>query len=89
MSSDLTEAVRRLRGLKEDVERLKAARDEEGELRYLRQITDTTQASDAVDVGPDAAVEDATQASDDVSTDVVTATPGVCDVAVCDNADAG
>lgn len=40
MTDPITEAVRRLRGLREDVERLKAARDEEGEVRILRLVFD-------------------------------------------------
>jgi len=53
MSDDLTEAVRRLRGLREDVERLKAARDDAGEVRYLRLFEDVADVEDIVDVTPD------------------------------------
>lgn len=65
MSDDLTEAVRRLKGLREDVERLKAARDEEGEIRLFIQDADVAGATDAVAVrGSDLSALDVAVAAD-------------------------
>jgi hypothetical protein len=41
MTDPLTDAVRRLKGLQEDVERLKSAQDEEGEPRILFSEAET------------------------------------------------
>jgi murein endopeptidase len=46
--SDLTEAVRRLKELREDVERLKSGRNNEGEVRFLRAIADRSTVTDRV-----------------------------------------
>jgi len=48
MTDPLTDAVRRLKGLQEDVERLKAAQNEEGEPRIFLQEQDAARASDAL-----------------------------------------
>lgn len=45
---DLTNAVRRLKALREDVERLKADRDEEGEVRLVRVVNERATTSDVV-----------------------------------------
>ena len=60
MTDDITHAVRRLKGLKEDVERLKAATDEAGELRLLRRVGETASSADiATEKDHDAADETA------------------------------
>ena len=83
MSDALTDAVRRLKALREDVERLKAAQNEEGEVRLFFPSEETATASDAVDLrGPEiTAAEVATAADaidlrgpDVVETDAATAT---------------
>ena len=66
MTDHLTEAVRRLRQLQEDVERLKQGRN--GEIRELRSIGDTAVCDDDVDAGADASVSDATGTADSVAT---------------------
>jgi len=68
MTDDLTRAVKKLRGIQQDVERLKAARDEAGEVRFLRQTLDRCETDDSVDVDPDATVDDTTEAADSVAT---------------------
>jgi hypothetical protein len=68
MSDPLRDAAARLRGLKEDVERLKSGRREEGVLRLLRQLIDDTTVDDVVETGPAASVHEETTTSDDVAT---------------------
>lgn len=68
MSNEITRAIRKLRGLKEDVERLKSGTDEEGQTRFLRLITDRIVVSDLVSTGKDAIVLDEVTVSDAVST---------------------
>jgi hypothetical protein len=55
MTDALTDAVRRIKGLQEDVERLQAGQDEEGEPRLLFQIQEAAVGDDSVSVadGPD------------------------------------
>jgi hypothetical protein len=53
MTDGLTDAVRRLKGLQEDIERLKAGQDEEGEPRLLFSIQEQATATDVIRVGPD------------------------------------
>ena len=61
MTDDLTDAVRRLKELQSDVERLKAARDQEGEPRLFFEASEAAVASDAqADLRLQRAVEDAT-----------------------------
>jgi len=48
MTDPLTDAVRRLKGLQEDVERLKAAQNEEGEPRIFLQEQDAVGVDDAL-----------------------------------------
>ena len=67
MSNEITRAVRKLRGLKEDVERLKSGRDEEGETRILRLVTDRAVVSDVVSTAKDAIVTDEVTVTDAVS----------------------
>lgn len=76
---DLRRAAKLVRGLQEDVERLKAARDEEGEVRFFRLVEDDTTTGDAVAVGPDADVEDGTASDDTVATSTTQASPGSWD----------
>jgi hypothetical protein len=45
MTNNLTEAVRRLRELQTDVDRLQSGGDD-GEIRELRSVTDDTQSDD-------------------------------------------
>lgn len=67
MSDALTDAVRRLKALREDVERLKAAQNEEGEVRLFFPSEDVATASDAVDVvGGNIAAADVAAAADTV-----------------------
>jgi hypothetical protein len=67
MSNEITRAVRKLRGLKEDVERLKSGRDEEGETRILRLVTDRAVVSDVVSTASSAIVTDEVTVTDAVS----------------------
>ena len=53
MTDPLTDAVRRLKKLQQDVERLKSAQDEEGEPRLLFQVSDRATASENTRIGPD------------------------------------
>jgi len=64
----LREAVKRLRGLRSDVERLKSGGRAGGVLRMLRRVTEPTVAADTVETGPDAEVVDETEATDTVAT---------------------
>jgi hypothetical protein len=50
MTDPLTDAVRRLKGLQEDVERLKSGQDEEGEPRLLFKVQEAAVANDVQDV---------------------------------------
>jgi len=80
MTDHLTEAVRRLRQLQEDVERLKQGRN--GEIRELRSIGDTAVCGDGVVTGADAAVTDTTDSTDTVATG---ADAAVDETAACDD----
>ena len=80
MTDHLTEAVRRLRQLQEDVERLKQGRN--GEIRELRSIGDTAVCDDEVATGADAAVSDVTDTADSVATG---ADATVDEAAACDD----
>jgi len=53
MSDPLTDAVRRLKQLQQDVERLKSAQNEEGEPRLLFQVSERARASERTRIGPD------------------------------------
>ncbi|MFB1066436.1 hypothetical protein [Natrinema sp. H-ect4] len=68
MSNEITRAVRKLRGLQEDVERLKSGRDEEGETRILRLVTDRAVISDVVSTAKDAIITDEVTVTDAIST---------------------
>jgi hypothetical protein len=50
MTDELTDAVRRLKELQSDVERLKAARDQEGEPRLFFEASEAAVAIDALSV---------------------------------------
>jgi len=65
MSDPLTDAVRRLKGLQEDVERLKAAQNEEGEPRIFIQEQDAARASDTTSLrAADIAIFEAARVAD-------------------------
>jgi len=65
MTDDLTDAVRRLKELQSDVERLKAARDQEGEPRLFFETSEVAVAIDALSVaGADLSALDVAVASD-------------------------
>jgi len=84
MSDALTDAVRRLKALREDVERLKAAQNEEGEVRLFFPSEDVAEASDTADViGGNVTVADVAAAADTVGV----RGPGVveADVATADD----
>lgn len=49
MADHVTEAVRRLRELQESVERIKADRDTDGEVRFLRDVLETSISDDDVE----------------------------------------
>jgi len=68
VSDPLQEAVKRLRNIRSDVERLKSGSRAGGVLRMLRQVSETTTAEDTVETGPDADVDDSTVATDAVTT---------------------
>lgn len=85
MSDALTDAVRRLKALREDVERLKAAQNEEGEVRLFFPSEDVATASDAVDVvGGNVTAADVAAAADTIDV----RGPGVveADIATADDA---
>jgi len=68
MTDALTDAVRRLKGLREDVERLKAAQSEEGEIRLFFASDELAMASDAASVrGADVTASDVAAAADALS----------------------
>jgi hypothetical protein len=68
MTDPLTDAVRRLKGLQEDVERLKAAQNEEGEPRIFLQEQDAARASDALSLrAADIGIFESARASDALS----------------------
>jgi hypothetical protein len=54
MTDELTDAVRRLKGLQEDIERLQSGQDEEGEPRLLFSSEEDAVASEntAISAGP-------------------------------------
>jgi hypothetical protein len=52
MTDALTDAVRRIKKLQQDVERLKSSENEEGQPRLLFSIQEQTTADDAVSVRP-------------------------------------
>ena len=65
MSDALTDAVRRLKALREDVERLKAAQNEEGEVRLFFPSEEIATATDATDViGANVAAAEVAAAAD-------------------------
>jgi len=64
MSDPLTDAVRRLKQLQQDVERLKSAQDEEGEPRLLFQVSERATASERRRIGPDVTHLDVVTAAD-------------------------
>ena len=68
MTDPLQEAVKRLRNLRSDVERLKSGSRAGGVLRMLRQVSEKTAVDDTVETGPAAEVDDETHATDSVET---------------------
>jgi hypothetical protein len=64
MTDGLTDAVRRLKGLQEDIERLKSGQDEEGEPRLLFSAQEQAVAIDSIRTGPDEARGETATASD-------------------------
>lgn len=65
MTDELTDAVRRLKQLQADVERLKAARDQEGEPRLFFEVTEGAAAIDALSVvGADLTAAETATAAD-------------------------
>jgi hypothetical protein len=64
MTDELTDAVRRLKELQTDVERLKASRDQEGVPRLLFQVTEAAEVSETTRIGPDVAQADAATVAD-------------------------
>jgi len=82
MTDPITDAVRRIKRLQQDVERLKSGTNERGVPRVLRQLTDDTAIDDTVETGPAAAVDDSIVATDSVTTGpdaAVDETTGVSD----------
>jgi hypothetical protein len=65
MPNELTEAVRRLRQLQQDVDRLKSGGDD-GEVRELRASTEVTASQDSATTGADALIDQTTRSSDAV-----------------------
>jgi hypothetical protein len=65
MTDALTDAVRRIKKLQQDVERLKSSENEEGQPRLLFSIQEQTSADDAVSVrGPDFESVEAVESAD-------------------------
>lgn len=58
MTDALTDAVRRLKGLQEDVERLQAGQNEEGEPRLLFQVQEAAVANESLAINDGARVDD-------------------------------
>jgi hypothetical protein len=69
MPNELTEAVRRLRQLQQDVDRLKSGGDD-GEVRELRNTSEIVDTLDAAATGADALIDQTTRSSDTPATDV-------------------
>ena len=66
MTDSITDAVRRIKGLQDDVERLKAGRDDEGEPRVFITERDRGIASDTIDLRPsDIVAEEVALATDE------------------------
>jgi hypothetical protein len=58
MTDPLTDAVKRLKGLQADVERLKSGQNEEGEPRLLFQIQEAAVADESVALAAGPATDD-------------------------------
>jgi hypothetical protein len=58
MTDALTDAVRRIKGLQEDIERLKAGQDEEGEPRLFFTTQEQARARETTTVREQRAIED-------------------------------
>jgi hypothetical protein len=69
MPNELTEAVRRLRQLQQDVDRLKSGGDD-GEVRELRNTSEIVDSLDVAATGADALIDQTTRSSDAPATDV-------------------
>lgn len=63
MTNNITEAVRRIRQLQQDVDRLKSGGDE-GEVRELRDIDEIVDTVDQITIGPDALADETTASAD-------------------------
>jgi hypothetical protein len=63
MTNNLTEAVRRIRQLQQDVERLQSGGGD-GEIRELRDIDEVVDSIDSVVLGPDTLSDETTRSSD-------------------------
>jgi hypothetical protein len=64
MTDPLTDAVRRLKELQQDVERLQSAEDEDGEPRLFFTTQEQAIATEAVKLGPDETQSETATASD-------------------------
>jgi len=64
MTDELTDAVRRLKELQTDVERLKASRDQEGVPRLLFQVIEVAEATEITRIGTDVTQADAATVAD-------------------------
>lgn len=83
MTNNLTEAVRRIRQLQQDVERLQSGGGD-GEIRELRDIDEIVDSIDTVVLGPDSLTDETTRSSDSITTQLRTATPVQYDAASTD-----
>jgi len=90
MTNDTTEAVRRLRQLQEDVERLKSGGNQ-GQVRELRRVDGGVVAADAANSRlNDAETTDSVSSNDSATvSNLQTASPAVCDIDNADKSDAG
>jgi hypothetical protein len=64
MTEPITDAVRRLKQLQQDVERLQSAEDEEGEPRLIFNAQERAVATETVKIGPDETQSETATATD-------------------------
>jgi hypothetical protein len=66
MTNNLTEAVRRIRQLQQDVERLQSGGGD-GEIRELRDIDEIVDSADLIVLGPDSLSDETTASADETA----------------------
>lgn len=82
MTDPIQEAVKRLRQLRSDVERLESANRSDGILRVLRQADEPTDVADIIETGPSATVDEPTTVADSDGTTIGAVQAGTWDAGV-------